>query len=113
MSKIDPELERRFDEVQNNHFKHLGEVYERMRSFEERIESIVSEYRKTVNSAISLLSKEFIEFQQTQQEERTRRQKRNDIKDMVIAGIGCLVFVSICVVIGVLIAFVIRVWYYQ
>lgn len=103
---------RNDDDFRITYYEDLKQVYARIQAFEEKIESIIIEYRKTVNSAISLLSKEFIEFQQTQQEERTKRQKRNDIKDIIIAAIGCLVFISTCVVISVLIAFVYRVWYY-
>lgn len=80
----------------------LGEVAEQFKTFREQLESEVREYKRTVNSAISLLSSELIEFQTTERKERKERQKRSDIKDgVVVVASGCLLLVGL-VLIGLL-----------
>lgn len=75
------------DTFRQEFYDALKEIYERLKAHEEEVNARIVEYRKTVNTAITLLSKELFDFQETDRRERVERQKRQDIKD---AAIGCL-----------------------
>jgi hypothetical protein len=77
---------------------------------ERRLSSEIVEYKKTVNNAIGLLSKELFEFQSKREtdrlhdeQERKSRQKRADIKDAVIVLFLLLTILSACSIIVLLV----------
>lgn len=69
---------------------------------EQRMQSEVAEYKKTVNNALGLLYKEFLDFADKDVKERRARQKRQDIKDAVIGCIGLLTLIAVCSMIAAL-----------
>lgn len=86
------------NEFRERFYAALSEQYQKFNDFEIRITSEITEYRKTVNSALSILSREVLDFQDRDIKERKRRQRRQDIKDILIAIVlicgtlvGCLV----------------------
>ena len=77
---------------------------------ERRLSAEIVEYKKTVNTAIGLLSQELFEFQSRREtdrlhdeQERKTRQRRTDIKDVIIALIGILTLVIGCSIIVLLV----------
>lgn len=82
--------------------KVVQELHERFNEL--RVE--VGEYKKTVNTAIMLLSREMLEFQDQDRVARVKRQRRQDIKDIVVGVIGCFVILIGCGMISILLYFV-------
>ena len=84
--------------------------------FERQVQGEITEYRKTVNNAIGLLSRELLDFigryEKEQKEfiekelsERKARQKRQDIKDALIVLFLFLTLVIGCSIIAALVYF--------
>lgn len=77
---------------------------------ERRLSAEIAEYKKTVNTAIGMLSQESFEFQARRNQdraedtaERKARQRRQDIKDVIIALIGLLTLFILCSIIALLV----------
>jgi len=62
----------------------------------------VTEYRRTVNNAIGLLSKEILDFTTHDIAERKKRQKRQDYKDLALGCFLLLTILSACSIIAAL-----------
>lgn len=81
-------------------------VVETQNRFALQIESEIREYKRTVNTAITMLSEELIRFQNTERTERRERQRKTDIKDWAILGFsGCLLLVLVGVAVLLLMVY--------
>lgn len=92
------------------------DLVEKFGEFERQVQGEITEYRKTVNNAIGLLSRELLdfigryekeqkEFIEKEQSERKARQKRQDIKDVILILLVLLTLLIGCSIIGLLIYF--------
>ena len=79
------------------------ELVKKFGLLEDQLRVEIAEYRKTVNTALGLLSKELLDFIDRDVVERKARQKRQDIKDIAIGCIGILTLVIGCSIISLLI----------
>jgi hypothetical protein len=90
--------------------KELTRLYGDWRDWQEQVRGEITEYKKTVNNALSLLGQEALNFQDATRKrleqdrtERLSRQKRADIKDAAVLGMtGCLVL-FVLLLIGLLV----------
>lgn len=83
------------------------DLVRRYGELEAQLRTEIAEYRKTVNTALGLLSKELLEFIDRDVAERRARQRRQDYKDLALGSIGCLVVAFGCILIGLLVW---RIW---
>lgn len=90
------------EEFRQQFYAYVKETADQWRATQEQIQAEIVEHKKTINNAVSLLAKEFFDFQTKDIAERKLRQKRADIKDVCIAAIGCLAVLSACGVMAVL-----------
>ena len=97
----------------------LSELHAEWQEFKGQLSGEISEYRKTVNSAISILGQEAIKFQRDTEQrleadstQREQRQKKTDRKDIaVLVGMGCLIvlnFIGFGAALGVIIWLLVR-----
>lgn len=96
------------DQFREDFYAALKEIYERLKAHEAEVSARITEYRKTVNTAMNLLSKELFDFQETDRKERRERQKRQDVKD---AAIGCLLAALLltgCAILGLIAMYLLR-----
>lgn len=77
--------------------KAIKEVYEQFH----QLRAEVTEYKKSVNNAFLILSKELLDFTEKDVAERRERQRRQDIKDVVIGCFLLLTVVVCCSIISV------------
>lgn len=96
----------------------LGELHTAWQEYQTRISLEITEYKKTVNNAISLLAQESIVSQRdTKQrleadtQQREQRQKRADRKDIaVLSGVGCLIVLNVLAIISLAIVLIAMSW---
>jgi hypothetical protein len=97
----------------------LSELHAEWQQFKGQLSGEITEYRKTVNSAISILGQEAIKFQHDTEQrlsadsaQREQRQRKSDRKDIaVLIGMGCLIvmnFIGIGVAIGTIVWMLMR-----
>lgn len=96
------------DKFKEEFYDALTQIYEKFKLHENEVKGSIIEYRKTVNAAISLLSKELFDFQENDRREREKRQKRQDVKDAIAGAIGCCLILTGCGMIAILLWFVTR-----
>lgn len=97
------------DKFREDFYAALKDIYERLKAHETEVKGSIVEYRKTVNAAISLLSKELFDFQETDRKEREKRQKRQDIKDMAIGLLGCALLLTGCAILAVVVYYMVAI----
>ena len=97
----------------------LRDLHEEWQQFKAQLSTEITEYRKTVNSALSILGQEAIKFQHDTEQrlvvdstQREQRQRRSDKKDLaVLVGMGCLIllnFIGIGVALGTILYLALR-----
>ena len=85
------------NEFREQFYAMIKETYAKFNAFEEKVTGEITEYKKTVNTAITSLSKELFQYQEKEDKHRAKRQKVTDRIHYGIIGIGCLVVGTSCV----------------
>lgn len=96
----------------------LSKLYAAWQDYQARLSNEIAEYKKTVNSAISILGQEAIASQsdtkqrlEADAQQREQRQKRADRKDIaVLLGVGCLIVLNGLAIITLAIVLIVLYW---